>query len=251
MALNGIDDNFLIDWYPVLDKQIGDVVYINGMDAYLSFNADLINIVPTVEDPEYTSIMKPGGNTFNVLNYKFKPCLYDFSFYIGGVTYENAMTNVNRILQQLKNCTVKTSIDDSLYTGIMRSYTCESTGVYHYQLLTVTLEAIRSFDLVKVDFNGDVTIDNPGTVSSGLKISFKPGKVIETFTVYGVTIKKIKGVGSVVIDGIEGKVTENGVNKFADTDIINFPKIEPGLNTVSCSDGTIPVTLEYYPTFYI
>lgn len=51
-----------------------------------------------------------------------------------------------------------------------------------------------------------------------------------------------------VVDGITKKVTQDGVNKFGDTEMFEFPKLSVGKNTVSVTgDATVSVT--YYPLF--
>jgi phage-related protein len=71
--------------------------------------------------------------------------------------------------------------------------------------------------------------------------------VAETGTNYdlaGVTFSTVTAGDVLVVDGINTKVTRNGMNAFANTDLIEFPTITPGYNTISCTDTA---TMEYYP----
>lgn len=71
--------------------------------------------------------------------------------------------------------------------------------------------------------------------------------VAETGTNYnlaGVKFNSVTAGDILVIDGLNGLVTRNGNNAFANTDLIEFPTIHPGLNTISCIDTA---TTEYYP----
>jgi len=62
----------------------------------------------------------------------------------------------------------------------------------------------------------------------------------------GITISNV--TGTVIIDGIKKKVTQNGSNKFADTNLTSFPCIVGGSNTI-VSKGISSYKIEYYPLF--
>ena len=49
-----------------------------------------------------------------------------------------------------------------------------------------------------------------------------------------------------VFDGIDGKITKNGINCAASVSWFHFPQLTPGENTITCPDA---VTVEYYPTY--
>ncbi len=68
-----------------------------------------------------------------------------------------------------------------------------------------------------------------------------------TASVQGVTVKNISG--TVVIDGIQKTITQNGANKFADADLLTFPKLTPGKNVITLSAGA-KVTIQYYPVYF-
>lgn len=62
----------------------------------------------------------------------------------------------------------------------------------------------------------------------------------------GITVNNIKG--QVIIDGINSTVEENGVNKFADCELVSFPTLTPGNNDIDIH-GTAKVTILYYPIY--
>ena len=69
-----------------------------------------------------------------------------------------------------------------------------------------------------------------------------------SFTINGITVSGITG-STVVIDGIAGKITEDGVNCFDKTDITEFPTLKAGNNAVTIA-GNGSVTIEYYPIYF-
>ena len=64
-----------------------------------------------------------------------------------------------------------------------------------------------------------------------------------------ITIKNLKAGKKVVINGEDCTVLQEGVNKFADTEIWEFPVLKPGRNIVSCSSDKCTVTLKYKPRY--
>ena len=61
-----------------------------------------------------------------------------------------------------------------------------------------------------------------------------------------VTVKNIES--TVIVDGISTKVTQDGANKFVDTDLFEFPKLKAGKNTISFT-GDVSVNIAYYPLY--
>ena len=55
-----------------------------------------------------------------------------------------------------------------------------------------------------------------------------------------------------MFDGINCKVTKNGLNAFGDSNVVEFPKLRPGKN-IYIAQHSSPVKVEfvteYYPTF--
>ena len=67
-----------------------------------------------------------------------------------------------------------------------------------------------------------------------------------SLTINGITVRN--ATERIKIDGINAKVTMGGLNKFGDTDIIEFPKLKPGENTMYLT-GTTSAMLSYYPIY--
>lgn len=64
-----------------------------------------------------------------------------------------------------------------------------------------------------------------------------------------ITIKNIKANKKVIINGVEGTVTLDGSNKFADTDMWDFPFLKPGNNTIKFSKNNCNITIKYKPIY--
>ena len=66
------------------------------------------------------------------------------------------------------------------------------------------------------------------------------------------SMNKVNSGDVVVFDGINCKVTKNGLNAFGDSNVVEFPKLRPGKN-IYIAQHSSPVKVEfvteYYPTF--
>ena len=72
-----------------------------------------------------------------------------------------------------------------------------------------------------------------------------------TLTGFGkaITVKNLHKNIAVIIDGEQGLITENGINKFADADMWDFPTLNPGANTINLSIPGAPLNIQYKPKF--
>ena len=69
----------------------------------------------------------------------------------------------------------------------------------------------------------------------------------QSFSIGDISIANV-GAADVIIDGIRGKVTQDGMNKYRDATMTKFPALEPGLNTVNVV-GDVDVRCDYYPLY--
>ncbi len=66
-----------------------------------------------------------------------------------------------------------------------------------------------------------------------------------------ILIKNLTSGKKVIIDGENCTVTEDGKNKFADTEMWEFPSLVPGENTLAFVSSSVPceVTIKYKPRY--
>ena len=72
---------------------------------------------------------------------------------------------------------------------------------------------------------------------------------MESFIYDDITIYNLTANQPVIIDCENKEITENGVNKFLDTDIIDFPKYKSGNNSINVSSSDVTIQLTYNPTY--
>ncbi|MCD2493754.1 hypothetical protein LQE92_14190 [Lacrimispora sp. NSJ-141] len=230
------------------DKRVGSRCLINGKDAYESFNADLVGIdmIPGILTVDFRE--NPGMSGLNVFNSSIQTRGRTFRFYVGGSSEEEAEIHVSDLLAECKNCIVITEESRFEYVAVMNGYTDEKPDIDYFHFVTISFAVVYRLPLVTVELNGTGTVYNEGNQTTGLKLEIMPNRAISSMRIAGITVKNLVANQPFIIDGITGQVMSNTINRFADTDLIDFPKAEPGMNEIEVS-VQVPVKVSFYPVF--
>lgn len=168
--------------------------------------------------------------------------------HLKGSTPTEIANNENKLFSAIYKESELLLPDGYQYSCIFREGSSESIS----QSLTeieITLVGVRHLGLVVVPcINVNTEINCSSTVDTPCIIRITPEMPLESITVYGITISNVSD--TVIIDGIKKKITMSSDNKFADTDLTEFPSLHPGVNNIWVSDiSSAIITVEYYPTF--
>ena len=156
--------------------------------------------------------------------------------------------NISNLLLASKNCVLKRELHRFEYPALLIGKNIQEAGVAPYYLVTIIFIIIQRLPLISTDITEPAIIYNEGNIPSGVRYILKPPIDISSFKINSIKVTNLHAGKHFIIDGITGKITENGNNRFADTDLIDFPKIFPGQNEITMSYN-IPITVEYYPLF--
>lgn len=101
-----------------------------------------------------------------------------------------------------------------------------------------------------------ISINNIGNIKTPCIIEITPNTVdLIDFVITGVAdspikIKTLRKGEKVIIDGLESKVTVNNKNKYGDTDMWEFPRLNPGINNISFSRDTCTIKIKWNPFYF-
>lgn len=235
-----------------LDQRLGSVCTINGKDAYSLFNADLKELTPVSGSAtaDFSKALSAGG--WNVISYKLSTGGIKLIFYVGGANEERSQINVSHLIAECQTCIIKTDEDRFEYVAILTGYDVIKTGVGFFREVSLTFSAIKRFPLVTHTFDGTaVKFYNEGSLTCGAKLMITANSAVEKFTIGNITISNLEANLPFVIDGLIGEVKCNGINRFLDTNLIDFPKVQPGSNTISASSLDVKIEVSYYPIFVV
>ncbi len=267
------------DKYGILDPMLGDLVLVNGISLY-DYNADLIKYEPVVASITSDVYRKVGKHSYILNKLTNGKNGIKLSFYVGGQNAQQAQVNCNKVIGLFQSDIVTLVIGDTEfeYSGIMSAYTIKHTDVLNYYLLEITFISVKRLPYVihkkEVDSNETIHINNEGIVDGGIIIVLESNLSSSDITVVcnsvSITINNFDSYKYHVIDGLNGRVlcglydadiendliTENFesyLNNFGNTDLIEFPYVNPGDNYISVSDYSCVdnIFIKYYPTFII
>ena len=251
------------DVYQNLDN-LGGFVTFDGVNVFLKYDADLIDVSLASGSVSTKSHRSTGKSSFRLYDFDFEAGKMKLKFYVHGFTRDDALKNSNMLVRAAKDPVIKLVDDepDFEYATLLSSYSIEYTNVPWFYLVEIETNAIRRMKLKTVTASGtSIKFDNPGTVSSGVRVSITSSASITNVPIsmnngdsdvgYLIAVASMTSGLSLIIDGIDGKVVDqNGVNRILQTDLTRFPKVRPGDNTFT-SMQSIEWTVQYYPTFEV
>ena len=232
------------------DKHLGDPLYINNKDAYLLYNADLADFIYPSGSVSFGADYQQGLGGSDLLSLSGDAPIpkLQLQFFVGGANEDEAQRNVSGLVAACRECTLKRGPSRFEYPAILLDYTNISSGVPPYRSVTLNFASVCRLPLVSVPLTSTGNVYNQGNTPSGVRFEITPSKKLTSFTIAGITCKDLAANETFVIDGIAGKVFSNEDNRFADTDLTEFPAIQPGNNPITMSTPA-NVTVSFYPLF--
>ena len=243
------------DNYAAVDHRVGLQTWVNGVDVYVECNADLYDLSVTPAAVTKTTLKKVSRSQLRTSGLKHDIPQLTVGFYVGGPTREQAIDNVNRLLALCDKCEIRTEEDDYIYDCSLVSIAMQYTEVDCYYDVALTFDYIRHLELEEVSWtctaesDRSITFENEGTVESGAYVELHPTSS-GNYSILGVKVKNLSPGETFTIDGLEGLVTDSHGMAFDRTEFTKFPKVQPGVNTVTVN---LPcrVVLRWYPTFRV
>lgn len=168
---------------------------------------------------------------------------------------ENVQLGISSILSKLKD-PAEIILDNYVrrFYGILRSYSVdESTQrrTIPFHKLTLNLEGYEFASEITATGNSLITANNPGTLLTPAIVTVSATRAVSNITISGlgnaIVLKNVLANKQYVINGETGLITVDGA--LANVDIWNLPVLQPGNNTVTCSESTATVTIRYKPRY--
>lgn len=98
------------------------------------------------------------------------------------------------------------------------------------------------------------TINVAGNQVTPAIVEITPSIALVDLTLNGfdedpIKIKNLTANKKIIINGEDGTVTVDGVNKYEDTEMWNFPSLRPGANTITVDKSSVDITIKYKPRY--
>ena len=139
--------------------------------------------------------------------------------------------------------------DGYIYKAVLQSCGTPSFDATGEQDVEYSFLAVRTKPAVKRVITAGGSVYCESNTTTPFRISFTVTSNAASMIVCGITINNITANTEILIDSELGIITADGLNKFDDTDLIEFPYLHPGSNTITCSIPGTEIAVVYTPIY--
>ena len=197
-----------------------------------------------------------GALTPILLDTETKFCDIECKFTIEALTEDEFEFKFSELNKEIIECVLKFDDINRLYKCYIQSMK-EPVRITPYNWeFTCSWVGYKYKDEIVVDIKKELskTIDVKGTLKTPCILEVTPSVDLIDITINGlandpIIVKNLKQGKKIIIDGKEGTVTEEGINKFKDTDLWEFPFLNPGVNNITLSKNSCNVAIKYEPRY--
>lgn len=160
--------------------------------------------------------------------------------------------NKSRLIQALTSASVSFRKLDHVYTGVIAG-TGVGAQVPGYEVIEAEMLVYQHETSQNVEINrsleGIIYLDSNHETPAVIEIL--PSANVASVTITGlgrdIILSNLTAGKLVILDGENGIVTEDGLNKWPDYDSWGFPRLAPGENIIDLSDATLDITVRFSP----
>ena len=160
--------------------------------------------------------------------------------------------NKSRLIQALTSASVSFKKLGHIYTGVIAGAGI-GDQVNGYEVVEVEMLVYQHENPQEVEINrtleGIIHLHSNHETPAAIEIL--PSANVASLTITGlgrdIILSNLTAGKLVIIDGENGLVTEDGLNKWPDYDSWGFPRLTPGENIIQLSDTTLDITVRYSP----
>jgi len=174
--------------------------------------------------------------------------------YIKDTNEENALNDMSNLVKQFERCTIK--FDDlSFYYDcliVSKTHTRVIIGVYNLEIELKSGYAYKPVITQTMTNQNMSSFNVDGNLPTPAYVIITPSANITSITVTGLSedpiiIQNLLANTPIIIDGVLGLVTQSGLNKYADTNMWEFPILQPGNNTINIDNSVCTVIIQFNP----
>lgn len=229
---------------------------VNGININLYGATQLeVDIQNYKYKSEYTLLAKSLTPIELSTNETLKAIKVDILF--KGNNRDEVLSNISRFMTLLKGAVI---INLDGYSHSFKVYlendSIEKKKSKRKYKLKLEFKGYSTKDEIVENINGinSKTIEVKGTQITPAIVEITPTTVLADITLEGladdpIIIKNLTANKTIIIDGELQKVTVDGVNKYGDTDMWDFPRLKPGANTITVNKNNCDIKIKYKPRY--
>lgn len=171
------------------------------------------------------------------------------TFFFRGNTEQIVTENISNFIKLLEKCTIQFDKLDFYYDCTIVTSKIKRYAPGTQQQLEVTLKSSYSYkDYISIQASNvnSVTINNPGNLSAMAVVNITPSTNLGSTIIGSFSINNLAVGQSIIVDGEQILVTQNGANKYGDF-AGDFLMLQPGCNTILISNTSCNINIKFKP----
>lgn len=162
----------------------------------------------------------------------------------------------SNLIKQLEISIIKFDDIDFYYRGFLSaaptySYVMKGNEIAEIKMLVIAEKSEITEVMSRIT---NKTINVAGNSETPAIVEITPSIEIIDITLEGladdpIVIENLSANKTVILDGELQKVTVDGVNKYGDTDMWDFPRLKPGANTIKVDKINCDIKIKYKPRY--
>ena len=248
---------------------MGTGAKLNGKHTETDYGIKLLAIEIGIPETLSERQRLPGGNNYinagNIGIFGQRPIKLSFDR-LG--SYADWLERISVISAAVNGKEVELELDSQpgyYYYGIAAVSSTKENNVVTMFEISMIADPFKYKDAIStvLENASSSTLAVSGDYETPCIIELVPSGAITRYTIKGaarnpitgeeedIAIKNLSAGKKVIIDGEACTVTENGANKYADTEMWEFPTLLPGENALTFTSSSVPcdVTIKYKPRY--
>lgn len=173
-----------------------------------------------------------------------------------GSSRNDVNNKINSFMAQVSECDIKFKNLEHYYHCYYESSNREETKIDEWLFVTINFICYEYDEEKTFNFNGleEFAINNIGTDVTPAILEITPNINLANITIEGladdpIIIKNLNVNKKIILDGELQKITVDKINKYGDTEMWDFPKLNPGINLIKVNRNTCNIKIKYKPRF--
>lgn len=240
---------------------------VNGIDLETKYGTKILVGQQTIRERSiitFTDWLDDSDRPIESREPKGKFYDVEAEFIVIGTSKTDAELTVSNIISDCRSGYIELDNVDLELKGELKEAQKDFLSRWRYSL-SLTFQAWdKAADEVSVTTSAsEAIISVTGNLETPCIIELTPSGAITSYTIKGaardpvtgeaedIVVKNLSAGKTVIIDGDACTVTEDGANKYADTEMWEFPTLLPGSNTLTFASSSVScsVTIKYKPRY--
>lgn len=168
--------------------------------------------------------------------------------YIREEDLERQHVLISNLKKELRVATILFDDDDMEYVGTLESFDIDPI-LRSAKIININLKAYSRGHLQELNVTNGAKILITGNMNTDAIFEFTGAT--GTVRINDIEIKNCIASETIVIDGVAKKITSNGKNKFKDSNLYRFPRLNVDIeNTINIEPVNLIIKVKYYPRYY-